>query len=201
MPMPWPSLDTASRVADTANLFFIASLVVGVVSTITIVWMANVKEAHWDIARIQSEERIAEAQRETARLKEKFSWRRIDPEKLKQLVADLRSAGAGATPIGVSTFSSDPESSAYADDIAFALQDAGYNVPRQYASMSPRYDMAISEESGTISDALLEAFLKADVILEKKKTNWPMPPGTGTFGRWNPAHPVIFVGLRPRPTL
>ena len=59
--MPWPSLDLASRIADWANWFFIGSLVVGVVSTVAIVWMANVKEAHWDILRQRSNEQIAEA--------------------------------------------------------------------------------------------------------------------------------------------
>jgi hypothetical protein len=67
----WPSLETASHIADVANVFFIASLVVGVVSTILIVWMANVKESHWDIDRRASAERIAELNNETAWLHEK----------------------------------------------------------------------------------------------------------------------------------
>jgi hypothetical protein len=66
--MLWPSLEVASRIADIANLSFIGSLVVGVISTVAIVWMATVKESHWDIARQQSAERIAELNRETARL-------------------------------------------------------------------------------------------------------------------------------------
>lgn len=57
----WPSLDVASRIADMANIFFIGSLVVGVVSTILIVWMASVKEHHWDQLRHESDERIAES--------------------------------------------------------------------------------------------------------------------------------------------
>src|ERR1700691_3056095 len=66
--MPWPSLEVASRIADIANFLFIGSLVVGVISTVAIVWMATVKESHWDIARQQSAERIAALNRETARL-------------------------------------------------------------------------------------------------------------------------------------
>jgi hypothetical protein len=66
----WPSLETASRIADWANVSFIASLVIGVVSTILIVWMANVKETHWDSERMASAERIAQLNNETARLRD-----------------------------------------------------------------------------------------------------------------------------------
>jgi hypothetical protein len=55
----WPSLPVANQVADFANIFFIASLVVGVVSTVTIVWMTGVKETYWEKDRQESVERIA----------------------------------------------------------------------------------------------------------------------------------------------
>jgi hypothetical protein len=58
--MPWPTLQTASRLADLANFFLIGSLVVGLIATATIVWMGNVKEEYWDAARIESAERTAE---------------------------------------------------------------------------------------------------------------------------------------------
>jgi hypothetical protein len=63
----WPSLETASKIADWANILLIGSLVVGVVSTCLIVWMANVKETHWAELRRQSDEKIADA---NARAKE-----------------------------------------------------------------------------------------------------------------------------------
>lgn len=55
----WPSLPLANRIFDVANVFFIATLVVGVVSTIVIVRMAAVKEQYWDQERVASAERIA----------------------------------------------------------------------------------------------------------------------------------------------
>ena len=55
----WPSLPVANQVADIANFLFIGSLVVGVVSTVTIVWMNGVKEAYWEKDRGESAERIA----------------------------------------------------------------------------------------------------------------------------------------------
>jgi hypothetical protein len=55
----WPSLPTANHIADIANWFFIGSLVVGVVSTVLIVWMAGVKEGYWEQDRRESGERLA----------------------------------------------------------------------------------------------------------------------------------------------
>jgi hypothetical protein len=67
----WPSLSIslplANKIADLANIFFIGSLVVGVVSTIAIVWMAGVKEAYWDEDRRHSAERIEELQSEAVK--------------------------------------------------------------------------------------------------------------------------------------
>jgi hypothetical protein len=60
-----PSLETASKIADWATVFLIASLVVGVVSTFLIYRMANVKEEHWAELRRQSDERIADANART----------------------------------------------------------------------------------------------------------------------------------------
>jgi hypothetical protein len=52
-----------------------------VISTVAIVWMANVKEAHWDLAREQSQERIAELNKETVRLA-------ADAEQSRAAIAD-----------------------------------------------------------------------------------------------------------------
>jgi hypothetical protein len=42
----WPSEELASRLYDLANTGLIAGLVIGVVSTIFLVWMGNAKESH-----------------------------------------------------------------------------------------------------------------------------------------------------------
>jgi len=55
----------ANHIADIANWFFIGSLVVGVVSTILIVWMAGIKEGHWERDRQESSERIEGLQSES----------------------------------------------------------------------------------------------------------------------------------------
>lgn len=55
----WPSLETASRLYDLANIGLIIGLVIGVVSTIVVAWMGTVKEGYLDRALADSHERTA----------------------------------------------------------------------------------------------------------------------------------------------
>jgi len=54
------SLSAATTIGNLANIGLVGSLVIGVISTFLIVRTADVKGRHWDIAREQSRERIAE---------------------------------------------------------------------------------------------------------------------------------------------
>ena len=81
----WPSLPVTNHIADLANIFFIGSLVVGVVSTVLIVWMANVKEGHWERARQDSEERIASLTTQGEEAKATLGWHRpISPRQTRK---------------------------------------------------------------------------------------------------------------------
>jgi hypothetical protein len=51
----WPSEEWASRLFDWANIGIICSLAVGVVSTVLLVWMGNVKEAYGKITQARTE--------------------------------------------------------------------------------------------------------------------------------------------------
>jgi hypothetical protein len=55
----WPSAETASLLYNLANIGLIVGLVIGVVSTIVVVWMGNVKEEYLDKALADSHERTA----------------------------------------------------------------------------------------------------------------------------------------------
>jgi hypothetical protein len=122
----WPSLATASRVSDVANVALIFSLVLSVVSTCMIVWMGNVKEIYWDDARDKSGEKIreldvavaeanvraaeankiAEQERlERVRIEERIAPRRLSAEQQNTL-AHLFGQYPGAT-IRVSSYSLD----------------------------------------------------------------------------------------------
>ncbi len=76
----WPSisLPLANKIADIANLFFICSLVVGVVSTIVIVRMTGVKERYWEEDRQASAERIAKLATQGEQLKKETAEARAE---------------------------------------------------------------------------------------------------------------------------
>lgn len=62
----WPSLETASRIFDVANIVLIISLVLGVAATAALVWMGGVKEAYLDRDLANTNERAALAEQKTA---------------------------------------------------------------------------------------------------------------------------------------
>jgi hypothetical protein len=87
----WPSLETASFVSTLANWALVASLGVGVVATLLIVWMGNVKEAYWDADRQYSRERVvslesgmSEANARVAEAVQKTSEAELALERLRQ---------------------------------------------------------------------------------------------------------------------
>ena len=92
----WPSLATAERIADIANVFFIGSLVVGVVATVTIVWMTNVKERYWDQDRQASAERIATLATQGDQLRKDTAEARAE---LGNANADIAKANARAAAL------------------------------------------------------------------------------------------------------
>src|SRR5215472_16135374 len=66
----WPSQQLATRISDWANFSMILSLAIGVISTVLIVWMSNIKESFWDEDRRESRERIAELTAQGEQLRE-----------------------------------------------------------------------------------------------------------------------------------
>jgi hypothetical protein len=161
--MPWPSLEMASRVSDIANFFFIASLVVGVMSTVAIVWMAGVKEAHWDALRKESDREIAELNKETAiarsqiaeadakaaEANEKAETERLARVRIEQRLADRvltdeqlssisnKIKGFSGQEYGVTTYWDLKESVAISNRIALGLERGGWSYvkPAQAAFM------------------------------------------------------------------
>jgi hypothetical protein len=102
----WPSLPTANHIADVANWFFIGSLVVGVVSTILIVWMAGVKESYWEQDRTESTERIAslvvqgdQLRKDTAQANERAEEERLARVKIEERIAWRKLDAGQATQV------------------------------------------------------------------------------------------------------
>ncbi len=58
----WPSLEVASWLYDGANIGLIIGLILGVVSTVLIVWMGNTKEEYLKRDLANTHERAAKAE-------------------------------------------------------------------------------------------------------------------------------------------
>jgi uncharacterized membrane-anchored protein YhcB (DUF1043 family) len=61
----WPSLKTAVLLYDLANIGLILGLILGVVSTVLVVWMGNVKEEHLNRELADSRERTASLEKQS----------------------------------------------------------------------------------------------------------------------------------------
>jgi hypothetical protein len=61
----WPSLKVATWLYDSANVGLIIGLVIGVVSTVLIVWMGNVKEEYLNRELANSRERTASLEKQS----------------------------------------------------------------------------------------------------------------------------------------
>jgi hypothetical protein len=179
---------TASSIYDWANFVLVGALAVTVGATIVIVWMGRIKEDY-------SAKALAAARLETETLKEKYSWRRVPGDKYSQLVSDLNFA---STVVGVSSFA-EPESSSFGDDIAAALKDAGHLVARQYFTSTPTYDVVLASMSEN-APKLVSAFAKAGVHLSRGEANCGRPTMPDGRSSWDESFPLIYVGLKPRPT-
>ncbi len=62
----WPSEDWASRLYDLANWGLIVGLIIGVISTVVLVWMGNVKESYLKKGLAATNERAAHAEERAA---------------------------------------------------------------------------------------------------------------------------------------
>lgn len=140
----WPSLSAANRIADIANIFFIGSLVLGVVATVLIVWMAGVKESYWEKDRTESAERIAvldaqgaQLRKDTAeanrkaeeeklarvRIEGRIAWRRLDAGQANRILSVAKHFSGQEYALTVST---DPEAINLMEAVDELLQAAGW---------------------------------------------------------------------------
>jgi hypothetical protein len=135
----WPSLEAANRIADLANIVFVCSLVIGLIATCIIIWMANVKEAHWDVAREASQMRITELNKETEQAKAESAKanleierikapRSISPEARTEILASL--APFKGEHIAVGLNGQDPESITFAEQLLGVVEASGWTMQR-----------------------------------------------------------------------
>jgi hypothetical protein len=89
----WPSLETATRALDIANLVLIGSLALGIAAAVVIVWMGNVKESHWAFERKLSQQRLAQLGSETER-----AARVVEAAKAREAVKPAEAAKVAEPP-------------------------------------------------------------------------------------------------------
>jgi len=144
----WPSEELANHLYDWANIGLIISLVVGIVSTIGIVWTGNVKERYLRTQLADTQKETAQALREAEKLRSESQPRRLtgaQRDKLRDLLKAYQ-----LVPIGVVSKLMDTESMDFADDLASALGDAGWETGRIKTLASRKYGVWL----GTASEAL-----------------------------------------------
>ena len=124
----WPSEATASRLYDIANIALIAALVVGVIATVLVVWMGNVKEGYLRRALADLGVEAGKANKEAAEAKlalERYKAPRIlSAEQMATLSMRLKPFGKVA--FDVATEQSNETASLLAQ-ICEALEGAGWD--------------------------------------------------------------------------
>ena len=150
----WPSEEWASKIADWANIALIGSLAAGVISTVLVVWMGNVKEAYLRLSLSRNEvitaglekqaadakaaqqrvetdlskqrERTAIAERSLLELQEKVRPRRLSEEQKQTLVKLLSSE----VPIEPRVFCAmdAPDGQVFKDDFVDVFRRLGWTI-------------------------------------------------------------------------
>lgn len=142
----WPSAETASRIADIANLLLIASLVVGVVATVALVWASNKKEeylrlelgaraadaAHANLQITMLDLQAKQLENDNLRLRKELGPRKLDWAKFLAGLRDQPSA-----PVSVEYFRDSPECFELAQTLSQALLAAGWTVTGRTAMQPP----------------------------------------------------------------
>jgi hypothetical protein len=86
----WPSFELASRLYDLANIAFIVSLIVGVIATVLLVWMGNVKEGFLRRDVAQAGAPAAHANERAAALEKEAANARLETENLRSQLVPRR---------------------------------------------------------------------------------------------------------------
>jgi hypothetical protein len=150
----WPSLKTAIWLYDFANIGLIIGLVIGVISTVLVIWMGNVKEEHLNRALANSRERTATLEKQSTelkvavsdadaraaeanekaekerleriRLEEDLAWRRLT-KKEQQIIASKLANFSGQI-VSLWYGAGDKEAETFAWELASSLDSAKWKV-------------------------------------------------------------------------
>jgi len=131
----WPSEELASRLSNWANWGLIASLVAGVISTVLLVWMGNVKDAYSKITQQKFEmelskqqERAANAEIDLEKIRKRQEPRGVPVDMLMGILKSVPPPPPGKVIVEYSEGS--PETSAFTNTLWTSVLQPLWNVPK-----------------------------------------------------------------------
>lgn len=208
----WPSEEWASRLFDWANVGIISSLTVGVVSTMLLVWMGNVKEAYGKITQrnfelelSKQQERAAKAERELLEERQHTANRDIPPED-QAAISEKLTAFTGQHA-SVETFPVTFETQSLATQIEVILNNAKWDLTHLPAGTSAAPNVTVqgvgifSTPDKQSVDAAKELFSLLSPTAASGVLFPPGPASTSRLALPDPDKPrvVILVGDKPTP--
>lgn len=223
----WPSAETASWLYNLANIGLVIGLIVGVVSTILLVWMGNIKEGYLNRTLADSRERTEEARAASAeanaraaeanriaegerlarvKIEEKLAPRSITPEQIAGLSRRLKPYAGIA--IDILQIGESPEITHFRSLIEIPLRAAGLHPLSSTAVGSGSFiglsvgvlaDANSSEK--TAATALLSALNAEGIVTQNagivKREDWPGFIMAAKDKTANKAPIRIYVGSKP----
>jgi hypothetical protein len=209
----WPSFETAVWLYDAANIFLIGALAIGVIATVLVVWMGNVKEEHLrrEIAETNAraeeakaasaganaraaelEKEAANARLETERIKEAVAWRVIPPESISELEKVL---AAKPGSVNLRYMDGDPEALFLAIQISQILSKAHWKVAP--GAVKPDnaivFGIGLPDVAGVDVQTLRVAFSAAKVPFS---TNALPPAGVSFSISTIEGAPILMIGSK-----
>jgi hypothetical protein len=190
----WPSQQAAEWISDAANFALIASLVIGVIATVLVVWSGNKKEIYLkrDLAAAaarsaEANARASEADARAAQAIERAELEKTARLELESRLADRTIGGENLHRIGTQLAShpgmhvdvirnDDEESWRFASHL-MAVFYVGQWKPRQYYAPPSQYffergvfvasAIDASDEEKKASEVLFSAFREIGVVSER----------------------------------
>lgn len=166
----WPSEELASRTYNIANIGLIVGLVIGVVCTVLVVWMGNVKESYSsnrlgaaeieagnaNAAAAEANKQAESLRRENLVLQEnvlklqaRTEYRHLTPLQQKAVADKVRKYSGIAFSIVV--YWPESDSSALKDDVVGALTNAGWALKGQTGVGASAPEAGVVVEVNTVA--------------------------------------------------
>lgn len=184
----WPSEGTTEQLYSWGNIGLIIGLVIGVVSTVLVVWMGHNRDSYLEQKLATTNRQTAELEAQNLEIKQKMAWRSLGGDNRKTFVNSVRAAGRQVTIVELQ----DGESWNYAEQIFSAFKEAGWTTNKNYRQIydSGGVPQGVVCRIAPNPDSAVQSAMKA---LETAGAN----PETRKETHLRPDFLEITVGLKP----